>query len=94
MIFQLDKHKLYSLFGVDDFDSIESNIYTMAPSMVEYYLNDLASLSENSYEYLNRSFIQRSIPLDQYTLFLDYNDETFLEITQNQEEQYETLSLW
>jgi hypothetical protein len=65
----------------------------MAPSMVEYYLSDLASSSQDSNTYMNKSNIQQTLNLDEYALYMDYNDEVYLEFTEDQSE-YTTESLW
>ena len=78
MIISLDKQSLLSTFDADCFDQIEQNIKMMAPSMVEYYLIDLASFSQDEI-YINRSNIQNSLFLDEYTLHLDYSDNIYME---------------
>ena len=92
MIIQIDKDLLYSTFNVDSFSNIESTTQSMAPSMVEYYLSDLSTSSSDS-TYINRSNIQETIFLDEYSLYLDYSNEIYLEFIQK-ENQYETESLW
>lgn len=64
----------------------------MAPSMCEYYLNDLTTLSEEN-SYLNRSNIQQTIYTDMYNIHLDYNFNIYIETLIN-DNQYETESLW
>ncbi len=92
MIIQIDRNLLFSTFGVECFSQLEQSTQSMAPSMVEYYLSDLATSNSDSF-YLNRSNIQQTIFLDEYSLYLDYNDETYLEFLQK-ETEYETESLW
>lgn len=91
---QLDKHVLFSTFGVDSFIALENHTETMAPSMVEYYLNELISSNSDSNAYINKSYIQHTINLDEYYLYLDYNEETYLEFIKDECEDYETTSLW
>lgn len=64
----------------------------MAPSMVEYYLSNLAS-DTNESSYINKSNIQDSILLDEYSLYYDYNSDIYLEFIEK-ENSYETESLW
>ncbi|TLP35847.1 hypothetical protein [Arcobacter arenosus] len=92
MILLLNKISLFSTFGVDSFDSLDASINTMAPSMVEYYLSDLSSGNDDTY--LNKRNIQNSINIGEYSIYLDYDDEIYLEIEDNQEDDYETASLW
>jgi hypothetical protein len=92
MILLLNKISLFSTFGVDSFDSLDASINTMAPSMVEYYLSDLSSGNDDTY--LNKRNIQNSINIGEYSIYLDYDDEIYLEIEDNQENDYETASLW
>lgn len=92
MIIVLDKNLVYSTFNVEMFDQIAIATQTMAPSMIEYYLSDLASNSEES-SYINKSEIQNSIYLDEYMLYIDYSDNIYLEFTEKNND-YETESLW
>lgn len=94
MTVQLDKHLLFSTFGVDSFNELESYTQSMAPSMIEYYLNDLASSSDNQSSYINKSNIQQTIYLDEYSLYVDYGDDIYLEFAENSNDEYETGSLW
>ena len=92
MIIELDTNLLFSTFQVSSFQELEEGIQSLAPSMVEYHLDDLSS-SETQSIYVNRSNIQQTIYLDQYSLYLDYGDSIYLEYTQK-EDSYETESLW
>ena len=70
--------------------ALDNATQVMAPSMVEYHLDDLSNLSDGS-AYLNRSNIQQTIYINDYSLYLDYNDEIYLEFEQKDNE-YETQS--
>ncbi|WP_419764801.1 MAG: hypothetical protein ACNI28_00160 [Arcobacter sp.] len=91
MILLLNKISLYSTFGVNDFDSLDGAINNMAPSMVEYYLSDLSNGIENIY--LNKRNIQNSLNIGDFAIYLDYEDEIYLEIS-DEKEDFETSSLW
>lgn len=60
--------------------------------MVEYHLYDLSSTMNESV-YINKSNIQQTIHLDQYSLYLDYENLIYLEFTEK-EDTYNTESLW
>lgn len=92
MIIQLDANSLFSTFEVSSFQELEEGIQSIAPSMVEYHLQDLSS-SDTESVYINKSNIQQTIYLDQYSLYLDYEDSIFLEFIEK-EDEYETESLW
>ena len=92
MTIQLDTNTLFQTFKVSCFDELEQEIQSIAPSMVEYYLDDLSS-SINESAYINRSNIQKTIYLDQYSVYLDYSDSVYLE-TLEKDDDYETESLW
>ncbi len=89
----IDKTSLYSIFGVSCFNDLEKSIDSLSPSMTEYYLSDIASLNNDSF-HLNKSNIQKSLILDNYYLYLDYNENVFLEITKDEDDEFETGSLW
>ncbi|MGB1227096.1 MAG: hypothetical protein ACPG9K_04335 [Poseidonibacter sp.] len=92
MITLLNKLSLYNTFGVDNFNSIEGAINNMAPSMVEYYLSNLSEDSEDIY--LNKREIENSLFIGDYSLYIDYNDNIYLELDNNQTTNYETASFW
>lgn len=93
MILHLNSNLLFSTFGVDSFDSLDNAINNMAPSMVEYYLSDLSDGNDDIY--LNKRNIQHSINIGDYSLYLDYEEEVYLEIEDlNNTDEYETGSLW
>ncbi len=89
----IDKTSLYSIFSVACFDELETTIDTLSPSMTEYYLSDIASLNNNSI-HLNKSNVQKTLILDNYYLYLDYSDNVFLEITKDEDDEFETGSFW
>ena len=92
MTIQLDTNVLFSTFKVSCFDQLEEGMQSLAPSMVEYYLDDLSSSMDQSI-YINKSNIQQTIFLDEYSLYLDYNDTVYLEFVKK-EDDYDTQSLW
>ena len=92
MIVLLDKESLFSTFGVNSFDSLDEAINSMAPSMVEYYLSDLTSFNEEEI-YLNKRSIQKSLFFGDYSIYLDYEDDCFLELSDEIQEE-ETASFW
>ncbi len=60
--------------------------------MVEYYLSDLSNGNEDAY--LNRKNIQETISIGEYSIYLDYDEEIYLEIADFLEDSFETGSLW
>lgn len=91
MLILLNKTSLYNTFGVNTFDELESSINTMAPSMVDYYLSDLCSYNEETY--LNKRNIEKSIVIDDYSIYYDYDENIYLEMSEEINEN-ETASLW
>lgn len=91
MVLLLNKTSLYTTFGVNTFDSLDNAINSMAPSMVEYYLSDLSNGNEDAY--LNKRNIQNSLCIGEYSLYIDYDEEVYLEI-EDVVEDFETGSLW
>ena len=94
MIVQLDNNLLYTTFDANSFNEFESNVQDMAPSMVEYYLNDLSSdnLHDNSV-YINKTNIQQTVFIDEFLVHLDYNDDIYLEFVEKTSE-YDTASFF
>jgi len=93
LIIKLETDLVYSTFNVEMFEQIELATQVMAPSMIEYYLSDLASSSEEESSYINKSEIQNTVYLDEYMLYIDYSDNIYLEFTEK-DDDYDTESLW
>ena len=92
MTIKLETNSLLNTFQVSCFDQLEQGMQVLAPSMIDYHLDDLAAnISEPAY--INKSSIQQTIYLGEYSLYLDYNDSIYLEFTQK-DDSYDTESLW
>ena len=91
MIYLVDQNRLLSIFNVTKFDALQNAISTIAPSMCEYYLNDLINICESNI-YLNKSNIQQIINLDSYNIYIDYDLQTYIESIKSDDIQ--TESLW
>ena len=92
MIFLIDKDMLYTTFSINDFNKIEGATNSMAPSMVEYYLNDLINYAQDTY--LNKSQVQCSVFIGDYSLYIDYNDNIYLELDNEALNASEASSFW
>ena len=92
MIIQLDTILLFHTFNVSSFKQLEEEIKLIAPSIVEYHLYDLTSTINGSV-YINKSNIQETIFLDQYSLYLDYENLIYLEFIEKND-TYDIESLW
>jgi len=93
MIYLLEKETIFNTFNVSDFDTLESVIYDLAPSMCEYYLQNIVESSFEDHT-LNRSNIQQSITIDNFLIHIDYSNQIFLEQLSNPTDDYNTESLW
>ena len=89
----LDSYKeLFTLLNIKTFDKIQDAISNIAPSMLEYHLEQLTSHIQSNIT-LNRHNIQDTIFLDIYTLYIDYSDNLYIELDII-EDEYSTASLW
>lgn len=89
MITQVNKDSLFNIFGVKNFELLHSAIDNMAPSLVEYYLSSLTSDDEL---YFNKRDIEESISIGDYSLYIDYSKNIYLELNSTTEEV--TQSFW
>ena len=89
MITQVNKDSLFNIFGVKNFELLHSAIDNMAPSLVEYYLSSLSSDDEL---YFNKRDIEESIFIGDYSLYIDYSKNIYLELNSTTEEI--TQSFW
>ncbi|MGB5793764.1 hypothetical protein [Poseidonibacter sp.] len=65
----------------------------MAPSMVEYYLKDLCEDNDDNI-YLNRRDIENTLVIGEYSLYIDYSENIYLEIDNDFTANQETTSFW
>jgi len=91
MVFFVDKSSILNLFGVENFSSLKSVVDNMSPSLVEYYLASFCS--NNDIVYFNKKDIENSIFVGKYNIYLDYNENMYLEVTQLNLDNV-TKSLW
>ncbi len=94
MTILLDKDLFLSTFGLTNFEEIDSKLQSMAPSMMEYYLSDLSSSCIEDKCYLDNNKIQFTYYLDEYLIYIDYDENIYLEFKENRDDEYETGSLW
>ncbi len=92
MIISLDKNSLYSTFSVENFQSLESAIDNMAPSLAEYYLSSFCDSNEDNI-YLNKRDIEEKVSIGEYNLYLDYSQNIYLELISSFEER-QTPCFW
>lgn len=77
MISQINPDSLYNLFRIENFELLENTIDNMSPSLAEYYLSSL--IDENEDTYFNKKDIETSISIGNYNLYIDYNNNVYLE---------------
>ncbi len=65
----------------------------MAPSMVEYYLKDLCEDNDDNI-YLNKRDIEHTLEIGEYSLYIDYSDNIYLELENDFSNSQETASFW
>ena len=92
MITLIDKVSLYNTFNIDDFLSLEGAIDNMAPSTVEYHLYDLSDDCEDIY--LNKREIEHSVFVGDYSLYIDYNENVYLEVDTEIINNQQTGTFW
>ncbi len=99
MLIQIQKNILYSYLKVDSFIFLEEAIDSIAPSNLEYYLNDLINIGNNSLNdnFLDLRFSKNNIKdflnLGDFVLYLDFEDEIYLEKFTSYDNDH-TNSLW
>ncbi|MCR1815058.1 hypothetical protein [Aliarcobacter butzleri] len=92
MLISIDKNYLFNLFGVDNFSSLETIIDNMAPSLVEYHLSSFHEDSSDTV-YFNKRDIEKSFLVGDYTLYLDYSENLYLELVETNIDEI-TSSFW
>ena len=92
MIYLDNNKELFTLLNITSFDNIQGAINNIAPSLLEYHLEQLIDNIENNI-ILNKHNVQDTINLDKYTLYMDYSDNLYIEV-QIIEDEYATASLW
>ncbi|OCL86958.1 hypothetical protein AAX26_01266 [Aliarcobacter thereius] len=94
MIKQIEKNGIFSLFNIDNFIHLEQILDEYSPSLAQYHLeNFFSNIDEESF--LNKREIQNSFNIGDYSIYLDYDDNIYLEsIKDNLIDSYQTSSLF
>ena len=92
MIYLDNNKELFTLLNITSFNNIQGAINNIAPSLLEYHLDQLIDNIQDTTT-LNKHNVQDTINLDKYTLYIDYSDNLYIEI-QIIEDEYSTASLW
>ncbi|MCT7446678.1 hypothetical protein [Aliarcobacter skirrowii] len=82
MIKQIEKNDLFSIFNIENFLHLETIIDNFSPSLAEYHLETFFSNSENE-SFLNKRNIQSSLNIGSFSLYLDYDENIYLESFEN-----------
>ncbi len=92
MIYLDNNNKVYSLFDINEFTQLHSKVFTIAPSVCDYNLNNLINTLEPQ-SFFNKSNIQDSINIDNYSLYLAYDNNIYIEFIK-QDDEYANDTLW
>ncbi|MDN5067813.1 hypothetical protein [Aliarcobacter butzleri] len=92
MIVSIDKNYLFNIFGVNNFSSLEAIIDSMAPSLVEYHLSSFCEDNSDTI-YFNKRDVEKSFLAGDYTLYLDYSENLYLELIESDIDEM-TQSFW
>ncbi|WP_418185606.1 hypothetical protein ACNSOS_01075 [Aliarcobacter vitoriensis] len=92
MIFCIDKNSILNLFGVENFNLLESTIDSMSPSLVEYHLANFCNISDDI-SYFNKRDIENSFSIGEYSIYLDYDENIYLEVQESNLDNL-TQSFW
>ena len=91
MILLLDKASLYSTFEASSFDELEDLLEQYSPSIIKYHLDNLISTSCDSYS--DKTNIEKTLYLHDFLLYLDYNQDIYIEISQQDNNHQTSLLL-
>lgn len=78
MIYLIDKYDLLNEFRVNILSEIESKINSLAPSVCEYHFENIILYSQ-THTYLNRNQIEKDFNFGEFKLYIDYEENIFLE---------------
>ncbi|OCL82818.1 MULTISPECIES: hypothetical protein [Arcobacteraceae] len=94
MIKQIEKNDIFSLFNIDNFVHLEQSLDEYSPSLAQYHLeNFFLNIDEESF--LNKREIQNSFNIGDYSIYLDYDDNIYLESLKDSFiDTYQTSSLF
>lgn len=94
MIKLIEKNEIFSLFKIDNFFNLEKIIDDFSPSLAEYHLENFFSNSDEEC-FLNRKEIQNSFNIGDFALYLDYDENIYLEsFGSGSFDDYQTASLF
>ncbi len=95
MIYLVDKYDLFNEFRINLLNEIESKINSLAPSISEYHFENIVLYSQTN-GYLNRTQIEKNFDFGGFKLYIDYEENIFLEKDESffEDELSEAAALW
>lgn len=90
MIFQADKKVFFDLFDAIDFDEFRQNLSSNAPSISIYFVQNAIALA-TEIDFLNKRNVSDYLTFDKYQIYLDYNDTIFIEYSNDDYENEDSL---
>jgi hypothetical protein len=78
LIYLIDKYDLFNEFQINLLDEVESKINSIAPSICEYYFENIILYSQIQ-TYLNKNYIERSYDFGVFRLHIDYETNIYIE---------------
>jgi hypothetical protein len=83
-MFKINKDEIKTIFKINTFKALEEELDNMAPSMVLYHLESLISSAE--LVSFNRANTRAQINGLDYNIFIDYENDIYIEIFRDEEE--------
>lgn len=88
MTVKVELGAIFAPFCAGSIDELRSQISQMAPSLAEYYLDDLLNSSQ-TVDFLNKRNVKETIYIDDYQIYICYDDEVFLCCEKSNNDLYE-----
>ena len=90
MTFQTDKKVFFSLFDAIDFDEFRQNLSSNAPSVSVYFVQSAIALAIEI-DFFNKRNASDYLTFDKYQIYLDYNDTIFIEYSNDEYDNEDSL---
>ena len=90
MTFQNNKKVFFSLFDAIDFDEFRQNLSSNAPSVSVYFVQSAIALAIEI-DFFNKRNASDYLTFDKYQIYLDYNDTIFIEYSNDEYDNEDSL---
>lgn len=93
MLYLVSSYDLLNEFRLSSIDLLETNLNSMAPSLCEYHFENIVLYSD-IHPYLNKNQIAKEFYFGDFRMYIDYENNIYIEKDESYNSDDDVLDLW